>query len=91
MPVPDHVPDLPDPSPELVLIMALTHAYVRSLSRKERDRFMLSVSESLGMQEASLNVLRFRPRHEDKAVYRSLRGARNWWSQSLAVLVRLTE
>lgn len=89
--MPEPVPDLPDPSPELVLIMALTHAYIRSLSRKDRDRFMLAVSESLGVQEATLNVLRFRPKTEDKAVYKSLRGARTWWAQSLALLVRLTE
>jgi hypothetical protein len=88
MPEPERVPDLPEPSPELILLTALTHAHIRSLSRKERDRFLLDVSSSLGLQAAAYNVLRFRPRSEDRAVFRAMTEAGAWWKQILGVLSR---
>lgn len=86
---PHNTPELPDPSPELILLLALVQAHCRSLSRKERNRFLLDVSESLGLQEASYNVLKFRTRSEDRAVLMAMRQAGAWWKQGLAVLWRL--
>lgn len=89
-PVPN-ASDLPEPSPELILVLALTQAYCRRLSKKDRERFLLDVSDNLGVQEASYNVLRFRPRAEDRAVFQAMRHAQAWWKQAIAVAVRLTE
>lgn len=88
---PEPASNLPEPSAELILIMALVQAHVRTLSRKDRERFLAEVSASLGVQEASLNVLRFRPRSADAAVLKAMRGAQAWWRQGIAVALRLSE
>lgn len=80
---------LPAPSPELILILALVQAHLASLSKRDRLRFLQSVTRALGTQEASYNVLRFRPRSEDKAVYAAMRGAQAWFKQALGVLTRM--
>jgi len=79
-------PELPEPSPALILIFALVQAHTRSLSRKERARFVLDVSEALGLQGASLNVLPFRA-PPDEAMARAMREAVIFWRRGLAVLV----
>jgi hypothetical protein len=83
------VPELPQPSPELILILALVQAHVATMPRKRKDAFLLAVNRSLGLQEASYNILRFRPRTEDRAVYRAMAHARAWWSQAMAAVVRM--
>lgn len=88
---PTNLPDLPEPSPELILLMALVQAHCRSLDGKKRDRFLEDVSSALGIQAASYNVLRFRPRSDDRAVYRAMRSASAWWSQAVSALVRMEE
>ena len=82
-------PELPEPSPELILLLALVQAHCRTLGRKKRDRFLADVSLSLGMQQSAVNVLRFRPRSEDRRVLAAMRQAGAWWRQSLGVLMRL--
>jgi hypothetical protein len=74
-----------------MLIAALVTAHCRLMSRKERERFLAEVENVLGLQEASLNVLRFRPRSEDKAVWLAMRQARCWYRQAIAVALRLSE
>jgi hypothetical protein len=86
-----NVPELPEPSAELILLLALVQAHMRSLSRKERSRFMADVSNALGLQESAYNILRFRPRAEDRAVYRAMKQAAAWWRQSVSVVLRLEE
>ena len=87
-PVPN-APELPPPSPELILLLAVVQARMRALPKKERARFLADVSDALALQEASANVLRFRPRAEDRAVATSMRQARAWWAQILGVALRL--
>lgn len=88
MPETSHVPDLPPPSAELILTRALVHAHIKTLSKKDRELFLREVADGLGVQEASLNVLRFRPRSEDKAVYAAMRQAQAWW-RAVSVALRL--
>lgn len=85
------LPDLPEPSPELILILALVQAHCRSLSKKERDRFLSDVTQALGMQQASYAVIRFRPRSADPAVYRAMSGAAAWWRHAISVALGLGE
>lgn len=82
---------MPEPSPELILLLALVQAHLETMPTKRRDAFLLAVRQSLGVQEATYNVLRFRPRAADAAIYRSMRQAAAWWQQSIGVLVRLGE
>jgi hypothetical protein len=91
MSVQSNVPELPPPSAELMLIAALVLAHCRTLPRKERDRFLAEVEHTLGLQEASLNVLNFRPRSENRAVHDAMRQARFWFRQAIAVTLRLAE
>lgn len=81
------VPELPEPSAALVLILALTDAHLRTMPKKKRDEFLLSVSHSLGIQEAAHNVTRFRPRAQDPEVLAAMRQARSWWRSAIGVLV----
>ena len=80
---------MPEPSACLVLIVALVQAHCRTMSRKDRDRFLADVEHALGLQEASMNVLRFRPREEDREVLRAMKQARAWWKCAISVAVRL--
>jgi hypothetical protein len=61
------------------------------MSRKDRERFLADVDHSLALQAASLNVLRFRPRSEDRAVRQAMNQARAWFRQAIAVALRLSE
>lgn len=72
-------------------MLAFVRAYVRQLPKKERDRFLADVDDGLGLQEASYNVLRFRPKSADPAVFRAMREAKAWYRQALAVALRLAE
>jgi hypothetical protein len=89
------VPDLPEPSAELILRMAEISANVRFIerhfSKKEATRYLADISDSLGLQEASYNVLKFRPRSDDRKVFTAMRQAQAWWRQALAVALRLNE
>jgi hypothetical protein len=85
------VPDLPQPSAELILLLALVQAHLKTLSRKDRALFLAEVQTALGLQEASYNVLKFRPRAADPAVMRSMRQARTWWSHAMGAVLRLAE
>jgi hypothetical protein len=85
------VPDLPQPSAELILLLALVQAHVRTLSRKDRAMFLAEVHTALGMQEAAYGILRFRPRSADPAIYESMRQAQAWWRQATAAVLRLAE
>jgi hypothetical protein len=89
--VSESVPELPEPSPELILMLALVQAHVRTLSKKDRDRFLADVSHSLGAQEAAHNVLRFRPRSADATTLTAMRRASAWWRQIIPVALRLSE
>lgn len=86
VPSTDPVPELPEPSAELILLLALVQAHLQTVPKKRRDAFLLSVQQSLGVQQAAYNVLKFRPRTEDAAVFRAMAQARSWWSQALGVL-----
>lgn len=83
--------ELPEPSAELTLLLAFVRAYVRSLPKKERTQFLADVDEALGLQEAAYNVIRFRPKSADPAVFAAMRQARAWYRQALAVALRLGE
>lgn len=85
---PDPVPELPEPSAELVLILALVQAHVETLPKRRRDRFLAAVDRVLGVNESTYNVLRFRPRSQDPEVLAAMRHARGWWRQALGVLAR---
>jgi hypothetical protein len=85
------VPELPEPSAELILILALVQAHVRTLHKRERERFLADVAHSLGAQEAAMNVLRFRARREDAKVALAMKQARAWYRQAVAVALRLSE
>jgi hypothetical protein len=74
-----------------MLIVALVTAHCRSMGRKDRDRFLADVELALGLQSASLNVLRFRPRSEDRATRLAMDQARAWFRQAIAVALRLSE
>lgn len=84
-------PELPEPNAALILLMALVQAHLKSLSKKERALFLAEVHNALGLQEASYAVLRFRPRTEDRNVYRAMRQAQCWWRNAMGTAIRLTE
>jgi hypothetical protein len=89
VPEPNPLPELPEPSATLILLLAIVQAGMRTLPRKKRAAFLVDISDALGLQEAALNVLRFRPKSEDARVAAEMRKARAWWSQILGVLTRL--
>jgi hypothetical protein len=60
-------------------LLALVQAHVRSLSKKDRDRFLADVAHSLGAQAAAHNVLRFRPRTADTETLRAPCAKRRAW------------
>jgi hypothetical protein len=82
--------ELPEPSAELILLMALVQAHCKSLGRKDRSRFLSEVSIALTLQEESYGSLRFRPANEDADVLRSMHRARVWWRHALGAILRLT-
>lgn len=88
-PASEQIPHLPEPSAELTLLMALVRAHLAGLPRKDREAFISRVGDSLGVQEASYNLIRFRPRSQDSRVYASIREARAWWGQVLGALSRM--
>jgi hypothetical protein len=79
-------PDLPEPSAELILMLALVQAYLEVLPPRKRARFLSAVDRNLGLNEAGYNVIRFRPPTQDMAVYRAMRQARGWWRHVLGAL-----
>lgn len=91
MPESEPAPDLPEPSAELILIHALVQAHLRTLSRKERHRFLTEVGDALGLQASLYNVIAFRPRSEDRRVFEVMRQAAHWWRHSLGGLLRMTD
>lgn len=88
-PLPNPEPQLPEPSPELILLLAIVQARMRALPKKERAQFLADVSSALGLQEAAVNVLRFRPLKEDRKVLDAMQQARSWWAQAVSVAWRL--
>jgi hypothetical protein len=89
MPESRAIPDLPEPSAELMLLLALVQALVNDMPRRKRDRLLHGISDALGMQEASYNILRFRPRSQDAKVFAAMRSAQAWFRQALGALSRM--
>ncbi len=91
MPNTKPAPELPEPSAELILILALVQAFVEVSPRKQRSKFLSAVDRNLGLNEAGYNVIRFRPVSQDMAVYVAMRQARAWWKHALGALTWMRE
>jgi hypothetical protein len=87
MPNPAPNPDLPAPTPELILLGVLTRAYMRRLQKGERMLFLEDVTTALDDLASGRNVHRIRPRSEDGNLRSASLAAQTWWSQLLGVLI----
>lgn len=86
-------PDLPETTADMVLRLALVRANVRFIekhfSKREAREYLDEIADGLGVQEAAMNVLRFRAQTESAATVRAVREARAWWGIARAAVERL--
>jgi hypothetical protein len=85
----DPEPNLPQPSAELAVLMALARAIADSLPPRKREPFLERVSEALGIQEGMYNVVRFRDASADRAVLDVTRQGAAWWAAVRGAISRL--
>lgn len=81
--------ELPPPSPELVLIVALVRGYLRTLPRKERRQFVRYVADTLALEVGEPNVIRLRPASQDGDVMDAKLKAEAYWDAIRALLIPL--
>lgn len=87
MSVPRPEAELPPPSAELVLIVALVRAWLRSLSKRERKEVVRYVSELLSLEVESPNVVRLRPASADAEVAAAKLQAEAYWRAMRELLI----
>lgn len=89
MSVPRPTTELPPPSPELVLIVALVRGYLRTLPRKERRNFVRYVANTLALEVGDGTVVRLRPITQDEAVIDAKLKAEAYWEAIRGLLIPL--
>lgn len=78
---------MPEPSAELVLIAAILSVYLDKLSKKKRVAFLRDVGETLEWFEEYSNIVRIRPKAEDRQMAMARRTAAEWFRRMVGVLV----
>lgn len=89
MSVPRPTTELPPPSADRVLIMALVRAWLRTLPRKQRRDAVRYVSEILSLEIGDPNVVRLRPPAQDAEVMTARLQAEAFWAAALPMISSL--
>jgi predicted phosphoadenosine phosphosulfate sulfurtransferase len=78
---------LPKPSPELILLGAMTQAFLRQLPKKRRAEFLRDVTKTLEWYAANSTVVSIRPKSEAAALDEAKAQASRWWTHILGIIV----
>lgn len=78
---------LPAPSAELVLILALVEEFVAELPRKKRIPYLARVTTNLESRVQRASILRIRPAFRDPETAEATRQAHAFWRQAIGVVM----
>jgi hypothetical protein len=86
MPIPrsEHS-DLPEPSPELILLGVFVQAYISTHGPKKGERFLREAASVFEQYESFAEVIPIRRKDEHAAIAASRRTAYAWFRQMLGV------
>ena len=82
--------NLPNPSPELVLLRVLLESHLETMPRKKRLQFVRHVMEIIHAEAAMEHVVSFRPKEDGPAVAHARSQALAWMRHTMGrLLIRL--